>query len=428
MRALVKYARGKGLVEIREVPVPEPPPGWVQIQVQAVAICGSDIHIRDDAHPYWPPITMGHEFSGVISKLGEGVEGWEVGQRVVSETRTGSCGVCQLCQTGCSHVCPHKRPPGIGINGAMSDYLVMPARLLHSIPENVSFDQAALMEPTACCIHGLLERVTVMPGDLVVIQGPGPIGIISLLLARIAGARAVVVSGTSRSARHRLPIASQCGADVIVDISKESLGEAVLDLSDGEGADVVFETSGSPAAIADVLRIVRRCGRIGAIGIVGGVDVPVPWGHHPPLPSGRVAAGLRNHGQERRAEGAHLSGCGRQGLTPWTGPPTYSSRCLKWWRELQFSCLKDLIDLAVEAVCAHKQMGLPVAVDLLIFGQQLQCPHQWRLLLDKQPLDVIPVQSSLHTCPEFAPSQPSAYWLVRSPGTVLPHANQRGHP
>ncbi len=277
MRALVKYDRGPGLVEIREVPRPQPPPGWVQIQVRAVAICGSDIHIRDDAHPYWPPITLGHEFSGVISQLGEGVEGWEVGQRVVSETRTGSCGVCQLCQTGWPHVCPHKRPPGIGINGAMTDYLVMPARLLHRIPDNVSFDQAALMEPTACCIHGLLERVSVQPGDLVVIQGPGPIGIISLLLARIAGARAVIVSGTTRSARHRLPVAVRCGADVVVDVGKESLEEAVMDLSDGNGADVVFETSGSPQAIAEAFRIVRRCGRIGAIGISGGMEVPVPW-------------------------------------------------------------------------------------------------------------------------------------------------------
>jgi L-iditol 2-dehydrogenase len=125
MKAVVKYGKGKGLVEIREVPEPKMKEEDVLIEVKAVSVCGSDLHIYHDSHPYWPPVVLGHEFAGVIVDVGKEVKGWKVGDRIVSETRTGSCGICYTCQSGFPQVCEQKRAYGIGINGA---YTISPLK------------------------------------------------------------------------------------------------------------------------------------------------------------------------------------------------------------------------------------------------------------------------------------------------------------
>jgi L-iditol 2-dehydrogenase len=277
MKAVVKIARGKGLVELKEVPKPSPAPDEVLIRIRAVSICGSDIHIADDEHPYWPPVILGHEFSGEIAEVGKEVKNWKVGDKVISETRTRSCGRCRACQEGFPQICPEKRPPGIGINGAMSEFLVMPARLLHRMPANISFDEAAIIEPTAICIHALVERVGIKSGERVVIIGAGPIGLFSLQLAKLAGSSWVITSGTPRSASLKLKRAKELGADYTVNIGKSSLKESVLELTQGEGADLVVETSGSQTGIKEAFEIVRKRGRICAIGIYGKPTVEIPW-------------------------------------------------------------------------------------------------------------------------------------------------------
>jgi hypothetical protein len=108
MKAVVKYGRGKGLVEFRDVPEPKPQDDEVLIEVKAISVCGSDLHIYHDSHPYWPPVVLGHEFSGVIADVGKEVKGWKKGDRIVSETRTGSCGVCYTCQSGFPQVATRK--------------------------------------------------------------------------------------------------------------------------------------------------------------------------------------------------------------------------------------------------------------------------------------------------------------------------------
>jgi threonine dehydrogenase-like Zn-dependent dehydrogenase len=197
MKAVVKYGKGKGLIEIREVPEPKIKDDEVLIEVKAVSVCGSDLHIYHDSHPYWPPVTLGHEFSGVIAEVGKGVPGWKTGDRVVSETRTGSCGVCYTCQSGFPQVCEQKRPFGIGINGAYAKYVAGPARLLHRLPDNIPFEVGAVIEPIAVCVTSILERSQLQAGETVVITGPGPIGLISLAIAKTAGAKSVWITGRS---------------------------------------------------------------------------------------------------------------------------------------------------------------------------------------------------------------------------------------
>lgn len=277
MRGVMKVGRGPGLVEMRHVADPVVGPGDVSIRVRAAAVCGTDLLIFHDAYPYWPPMILGHEFAGEVVAVGDGVTGYAVGDQVVSETSTGSCGVCTLCRSGNRHICADKRAPGIGRDGAFADYIVMPAALLHRIPEGVRLQEAALSEPIAISVHAVIERAAVQPGESVVITGPGPIGLLCLQVAQAAGAGTIIVSGTARSVSLRLPAARRLGAAVVVNIAEEDLVERVMAVTGGLGADVVIETSGAPAAIELLPRLVRRLGRICVVGVVDAPTVSFPW-------------------------------------------------------------------------------------------------------------------------------------------------------
>jgi len=277
MKAVVKYGKGKGLIEIQEIPEPKIKDDEVLIEVKAVSVCGSDLHIYHDTHPYWPPVVLGHEFSGVIAEVGKDVKGWKVGDRVVSETRTGSCGICYICQSGFPQVCEWKRPFGIGINGAFTKYVSGPARLLHRLPENVSFEMGAIVEPIAIGITSIIERSQIKAGETVLITGPGPIGLISLAIAKVAGVSLVIMVGRSTKGDLRLKKAEELGADVIIDIEKEDPISRVLELTKGLGVDFLIETSGNPGLISKCFEMVRRTGTICAIGITGVSEVPIPY-------------------------------------------------------------------------------------------------------------------------------------------------------
>lgn len=277
MKAVVKYGKGKGLIEIRDVPEPKIKEDEVLIEVKAVSVCGSDLHIYHDSHPYWPPVVLGHEFSGVIADVGKEVKGWKIGDRIVSETRTGSCGVCYTCQSGFPQVCEQKRPYGIGINGAYTKYLAGAARLLHHLPDSISFEAGAVIEPIAVCITSILERSQLQAGESVVITGPGPIGLISLAIAKAAGARIVGVTGRSSDEGVRFQKAKELGADFTINVDKEDPVQKVLQLTDGRGVDLLIETSGGGRAIYQGFEMVRRLGKICAIGISGKEEVPIPY-------------------------------------------------------------------------------------------------------------------------------------------------------
>jgi L-iditol 2-dehydrogenase len=274
MKAVVKYGKGKELVEMRDVPEPQVKDDEVLIEIKAVSVCGSDLHIFHDNHPYWPPVIMGHEFSGVIADVGKNVTGWKIGDRVVSETRTGSCGVCYTCQSGFPQVCEHKRAYGIGIDGAYAKFVAGPARLLHRLPAEIPFDVGAIIEPVAVCIAAILERCGLRAGDSVVVTGPGPIGLISLAIAKLAGARFTGIVGR---AGVRLEKARELGADVVIDREKTDPLRMVLEMTEGRGVDLLIETSGSEQAIRQAFEMVRRLGRICALGISGRPEIAIPY-------------------------------------------------------------------------------------------------------------------------------------------------------
>ena len=269
MKAIVKYAPGEGNVELRDVPEPRPGPGQVKIEVKAAGVCGSDIHIyhSDIKLALRPPVVMGHEFSGVIAEVGAGVSGFQVGERVTSETAAYVCGHCLSCRAGNYNTCPEKKLTGYVFDGCFARYCVVDARRLHRLPENVDFVAGALTEPLACCVHAILELTTISAGDVVAITGPGPIGLLGLQLVKAAGGYAIVC-GASQDAE-RLKVARSLGADRTVDVQAEDTLAVVQGLTDGEGADVVLECSGVPAGARLGLNLVRRRGQYTQVGLFG---------------------------------------------------------------------------------------------------------------------------------------------------------------
>jgi len=269
MKAVVKYAHGRGNVELRDVPKPSPGPDEVLIEVKAAGICGSDLHIFDEdiKLPIRPPVIMGHEFSGVIAEVGSSVKKWKPGDRITSETSAYVCGECLPCRTGNYNVCAEKRLIGYWFNGAFAKYCAVPSRLVHRLPENVTFLSGALCEPLACCVNGVIEKTRIRSGDLVVITGPGPIGLISLQLAKSQGA-SVVLCGLSQDER-RLELGEELGADYIINVEKEDPWRRVSEITDGAGADILIECSGSPGAVRMGLQLVRRGGQYTQIGLTG---------------------------------------------------------------------------------------------------------------------------------------------------------------
>ncbi len=277
MLALYKTAKGVGHMELRQAAVPQPKANEVLLEIQAAGICGTDIHIRHDKFPYWPPVIMGHEFSGVIVEAGNEVTNFKVGDRVVGEPHTRACGKCEMCRSGNIQLCSSKRSPGWGIDGAFARYLVMPEHLLHRIPNSMTFQEAALVEPAANVVQDVLERAQVFANDTVVIFGPGPIGLLALMAARAAGAGKTIMVGTSADQAIRLPVAEALGVDEIILADQQDAVEAVSRITRGRGADLVVEASGAPRAIAASFGAVRRMGRISQIGLTGRDEISIPW-------------------------------------------------------------------------------------------------------------------------------------------------------
>jgi L-iditol 2-dehydrogenase len=266
MKALVKTQRGVGHIELLDVEEPQPGPGWVKIEVQACGVCGTDIHILHDRSETRPPVTMGHEFAGIVCALGEGVTNVKVGDRVVSETTVRSCGVCRYCRMGMYDVCPTRWGLGRGGNGAFARYLVMRAEMLHHLPDNVDFIAGCLTEPLACCVHAATEFTQITAGDVVLVTGDGAIGILTAQIARAAGAT-VVLCGHHPE---RLKLGQTLGAHHTVNPKEEDPVALIRSLTDGYGADVVIECSGAPQAAALGLDVVRIRGQYTQQGLFGG--------------------------------------------------------------------------------------------------------------------------------------------------------------
>ncbi len=269
MKAIVKYQLGDGYIGLREVPEPEPGEGEVKIAVQAAGICGSDLHIwhGDIEIPVKPPVTLGHEFSGVIAALGPGVTGLEVGQRVTAENSHSVCGHCEYCMTGAYNLCAERLATGYAYHGAFAPYCVVPAHRVHILPDTVDFLTGALSDPSACTYRAVCEKGRVGPGDTVLILGVGPMGLFSTQYVKLSGAKVILV-GTAADAA-RLAIGRELGADYTVDVTQPDAVEDIKRFAGHGGIDVVLECSGAPDAARMGLQLIKKRGRFVLVGIYG---------------------------------------------------------------------------------------------------------------------------------------------------------------
>ena len=267
MLGVVKTARGEGNVEVRDVPEPNPGPGEVKIAVRYAGICGTDLHIYHDEFMSNPPVVMGHEFCGEVAEAGEGVTAYSPGDRVTCETAAKTCGRCVYCRRGEYNLCKERLGFGYGVDGAFTSYVIARQELLHRLPENVDFVAGALAEPVACAVHGVITLTQVQAGEIVVVTGPGPIGLLVAQVAKAEGGH-VVLLGTNRDAA-RLKVARGLGLAKVLNIDEEDAGACVNDLTGGLGADIVFESAGAPAAARMLLGMVRKAGKFTQVGLMG---------------------------------------------------------------------------------------------------------------------------------------------------------------
>ena len=264
--AVVHYALEPLAVELRELPVPEIADGDVLLQVGAVSVCGSDIHQAHNTHS-WPvnvPVVLGHEFGGTVARVASGVRGFREGDRVVSETAAQICGDCLPCRTGSYNLCQARLGFGYGVNGAMAQWVRVPARCLHHIPDTLPFDLACLAEPHAVAYQAMCVNSTIRPGDTVVVLGPGPIGLLCTKMAALSGADPLIVGGLTADAA-RLETARALGATHVVDLQTESLADVVRGLSPG-GADLACDATGVSVSLEEAIRVTKPDGQVTKVG------------------------------------------------------------------------------------------------------------------------------------------------------------------
>jgi L-iditol 2-dehydrogenase len=268
MKALRKLERGQGHVELVEVEVPRPEEGEVLVKVKYCGVCGTDIHILHDEFPKAvPPVTLGHEFSGVIHTLGAGVEDRRVGDRVTVNSAAEFCRTCEHCRAGLTQRCDARQGFGSGKDGAFADFVVARWDGLHALPDHVTFQEGAFCEPLSCATHAVMERSAVQSGDIVLITGPGTIGLLVLQTAKAVGAKAIMV-GTEKD-EERLEVAADLGADRRVRTDRQDPEQVVEEFTKGRGVDSVFECSGAERAVNDSLHWVRKGGEFIQVGLFG---------------------------------------------------------------------------------------------------------------------------------------------------------------
>lgn len=274
MKALRKLEKKEGLW-LDQLTVPQPGIGEVLIEIATTAICGTDIHIYN--WDQWAqqtipvPLTTGHEFVGVIQDMGPGVHGYAVGDRVSGEGHV-TCGYCRNCRAGRRHLCRDTQGIGVQIPGAFAEYMVLPAFNLCKIPDDIPNSFAAILDPFGNAAHCALEFD--LAGEDVLITGAGPIGLMTIRLARFLGARHIVITDVNH---YRLHLAKELGATrAIHALDDAPLTEVMTDLGMTEGFDVGFEMSGHPTAFQDMLSVMSNGGSIAFLGIPS-TDFGINW-------------------------------------------------------------------------------------------------------------------------------------------------------
>ena len=273
MRALVKYPDEDGL-RLEDVPVPEPGPDDVLIRVHTTGICGTDVHIYqwdEWAQTTIPaPMTVGHEFSGHLERLGSNVSGFVEGELVGAEGHV-VCGHCRNCLAGRRHLCQQPRGLGVNIPGAFADYVVVPKTNVWRHIEDIDPEIAALFDPFGNAVHTALKFPVF--GEDVLITGAGPIGLMAVAVVRHAGARNTVITDMNE---FRLGLAMEMGASRAVNVGLDDLEQVKKDLGMLEGFDVALEMSGNPGAMHDILANTIHGANIALHGIPS-EDYAIDW-------------------------------------------------------------------------------------------------------------------------------------------------------
>ncbi len=273
MKALVKRKPQPG-IWMEDIPIPRPGPNDLLIRIVKTAICGTDVHIY-----HWDewsrrtipvPMAIGHEFAGVVTEIGGEVEGFKPGDRVSGEGHL-TCGHCRNCRAGKRHLCRNTIGVGVNRDGCFAEYLCLPAGNAFRLPDGISDEFGAILDPLGNAAHTALSFDLV--GEDVLITGAGPIGAIAVGIARHVGARHIVITDVND---HRLELAHRLGATRTVNVGRTTVDDVMRDLGMKEGFDIGLEMSGNPAALRDMLGAMNHGGRVALLGILPSA-VEIDW-------------------------------------------------------------------------------------------------------------------------------------------------------
>ena len=267
MKAIVHT--GPRSIEIREREKPTPDDEEVLVRVHSAGLCGSDAHAYtyEDGYQWIPlPRVMGHEYSGEVVAVGDDVTDFAVGDHVVEEP-IHDCGSCFQCKNGQPNVCQNFEITGMHKDGAYTEYTTVNTDDLHYIPDSVPLGEASITEPLSIATRAVFDQSTVTPGDTVLVEGPGPIGVLVAAVADSLGAT-VVVSGLGKDTAYRLPLVERLGIETI-DVENDDLEALVDEKTDGNGFDVVFDTTGHQSGVEMAIDHVRKGGQIVVVGLPG---------------------------------------------------------------------------------------------------------------------------------------------------------------
>lgn len=254
-----------GVIEQRQVAQPVPGPCEVLVRIQRIGVCGSDIHVYHGLHPYTTyPVVQGHEVAGTVAAVGAGVGGFAVGESVVFMPQI-TCGHCYPCRHGMYHICDELKVMGFQTNGAAQDYFVVPEEMVLKVPDTLSQDQAAMIEPLAVAVHAL-RRAGPVAGKKVVVLGGGTIGNLVAQTARALDAAAVMLTDVSE---YKLAMARRVGLPLVVNTQQRELGEAIRETYGPDQADLILECVGVQPTITQAVSCARKGSTIVVVGVFG---------------------------------------------------------------------------------------------------------------------------------------------------------------
>jgi len=255
---------GPEKIRLEEVEIPYLKENEVLIQVKQCGICGSDIHSYKGKHPFvHPPIVLGHEFSGIIFKIGKKVRNFHKGDKVTVEPNI-ACGKCYNCRHGRYNICKYLKVIGnIGYNGAFAEFISVPQDKVIKLPEKISFEEGALIEPTAVAVHAVKKSEQKI-GDKVLIFGAGPIGLLTMQIAKVSGAREIIITDLLD---YRLKKAKDLGADKIINPGSQNLVEFIQKTYGEDEVDLIYECVGVEETLSQAIQIARKGTKIMIVGV-----------------------------------------------------------------------------------------------------------------------------------------------------------------